>query len=74
MSKTPAAPIKPELYSYTDTAKILGGIGRSSVYNLIDDGYLTRVHVGRRAFITAASIDAYVALLTKVAAKNGKEA
>lgn len=42
----------------------LGGIGRSTGYELIDAGKLTRVNLGRRAFITAESLDRLVAELT----------
>lgn len=45
----------------------LGGIGRTTVYRLINAGQLTRVNIGRRAFITAESIDAYIATLTEEA-------
>lgn len=43
----------------------LGGIGRTTVYRLINAGELTRVNIGRRAFITANSIEAYIANLTE---------
>lgn len=39
----------------------LGGIGRTTLWRLVRDGHLEQVHIGRRAFITADSIDAYVA-------------
>jgi len=47
--------------------KWLGGIGRTTVYELIKRGELTQVHVGRRAFITAKSIEAYVDRLSEAA-------
>lgn len=40
--------------------KWLGGLGRTSVYELIKQGHLTQVHVGRRSFITSKSLAAYV--------------
>jgi excisionase family DNA binding protein len=40
--------------------KWLGGIGRTTVYELIKRGELTQVHVGRRSFLTAKSLAAYV--------------
>lgn len=49
----------------------LGGIGRSTGYELVDDGKLTRVNIGRRAFITADSLDSYVAELTAAATAGG---
>ncbi|MGA9357879.1 MAG: helix-turn-helix domain-containing protein [Mycobacterium sp.] len=42
----------------------LGGIGLTMVYKLIDSGSIQRVKIGRRAFITQASIDAFIASLT----------
>jgi len=42
----------------------LGGIGLSLLYKLIDTGSIQRVKIGRRAFVTQASVDAFVASLT----------
>ncbi|MEU9807585.1 helix-turn-helix domain-containing protein [Mycobacterium sp. NPDC050853] len=39
---------------------VLGGISRTTVYELINQGLLTRVNIGARAFITAESILEYV--------------
>jgi excisionase family DNA binding protein len=41
----------------------LGGLGRSKIYKLIDEGELLRVNIGRRAFVTRQSIDDYVSRL-----------
>jgi hypothetical protein len=38
----------------------LGGIGRTKIYELIGHGELTRVRIGRRTFVTAESLVAYV--------------
>ena len=43
------------------------GIGRSTLYELIEKGQLERVHIGRRSFITAASLKAFVDRLTEAA-------
>jgi predicted DNA-binding transcriptional regulator AlpA len=43
----------------------LGGISRTTVYGLVKAGHLDKVNIGRRGFITAESIDKYVATLTK---------
>jgi excisionase family DNA binding protein len=45
----------------------LGGIGRTTVYELIKRGELTQVHVGRRSFLTSKSLAAYVDRLSAVA-------
>lgn len=43
---------------------ILGNISRTTVYELINSGELVHVNIGRRGFVTAASIDAYIERLT----------
>jgi hypothetical protein len=45
----------------------LGGLGRTKIYKLIDEGELVRVNIGRRSFVTAESIEAYVDRLTQAA-------
>lgn len=47
----------------------LGGISRPTVYSLINRGELTHVHIGRRAFVTAASVNAYIERLTAATQK-----
>lgn len=47
--------------------KWLGGVGRTTVYELIKRGELTQVHVGRRSFLTAKSLEAYVNRLSDAA-------
>lgn len=55
------------LVSIPDAQKMLGDLGRTTVYNLIDQGELQRVNIGRRAFICVDSIDAYVDRLVQTA-------
>lgn len=43
-----------------DTQAALGGIGRTKLYELVNAGELVHVNIGRRGFITADSIAAYV--------------
>ena len=45
----------------------LGGVGRTTVYELIKRGELTQVHIGRRGFITTESLAAYVERLAEAA-------
>jgi len=47
--------------------KWLGGIGRTTTYELIDRGELVKVNIGRRAFITTESLAAYVEKLSEAA-------
>jgi excisionase family DNA binding protein len=53
------SPIQPLAYTLTDAAAVTG-LSLRTIYNLIDDGKLTRIHVGRRALITAESLRALV--------------
>jgi excisionase family DNA binding protein len=46
------------------TCARLGGVSRTTVYELIKRRELVHVNIGRRGFITAASIDAYIERLT----------
>lgn len=39
----------------------LGGVSRPTVYGLINRGELVHVKVGRRGFVTADSLEAFVA-------------
>ena len=45
----------------------LGDIGRTKLYELIDDGEIVRVNVGRRSFVLSESIAAYVDRLAEAA-------
>lgn len=51
----------------------LGGVGRTTVYELIKRGELTQVHIGRRGFITTESLAAYVNRLTEAASAAARE-
>ena len=46
----------------------LGGLSRTTVYDLINAGELVKVKIGARGFVTADSITAYVDRLTEAAA------
>lgn len=52
---------------FPDACTRLGGLGRSRIYELVNEKQLVRVKIGQRAFITAASIAAYVERLTAAA-------
>ena len=53
-----------ELYSIEQARKLLGGIARNTIYELIRDGELPTVPIGRRRFISAAAIEAFIATST----------
>lgn len=52
-----------KLVPIEDAQNELGGIGRTTLYRLIEEGHLVRARIGRRAFITGDSIDAYIATI-----------
>jgi hypothetical protein len=45
----------------------LGGIGHTTMYDLINRGEVVKVNIGRRSFITADSLAAYVGRLSQAA-------
>jgi len=47
---------QPELYSIQETRKLLGGISRNTIYQLLRSGELASVIIGCRRFISAAAI------------------
>ena len=55
--------LSAELTPIPDAQIRLGGVSRQTIYNLIAEGRLQRVNLGRRAFITGASIDALIGRL-----------
>ena len=56
------------IYPDAEARALLGGIGRTTQHELVVNGDLEKVKIGRRAFITAASIDAYLAKIRGVSA------
>ena len=64
------SPISPEqqLLTPVDSARtVLGGVGRTKVYELVNAGEIVKVCIGRRSFITTESLAAYVDRLTQAA-------
>jgi hypothetical protein len=45
----------------------LGGVSRTTVYDLVNRGELVKVNIGRRGFITGKSLAAYVDRLSEAA-------
>jgi Helix-turn-helix domain len=58
------AEIEPLLVSFPGALAALGLGSRTTVYELVDRGELVKVNIGRRSFITAKSLAAYVDRLT----------
>jgi excisionase family DNA binding protein len=59
---TDAAPPRL-LYSIDQAGEALGGLSRAAVYDLLASGELPSVYLGRRRFITADALAAFVAAL-----------
>ena len=54
----------PLLLSIPDSCVELGGISRTTLYELINNGHLVKVNIGTRGFITGQSLTKYVESLT----------
>ena len=50
-----------ELYSIEEARALLGGIARNTIYELMPSASLPSVVIGRRRFIAADSISAFIA-------------
>lgn len=47
------------LVPMTQAQEMLGGIGKTLMYELIDARKVQRVKIGRRSFVTVASLNSY---------------
>jgi predicted DNA-binding transcriptional regulator AlpA len=56
------------LVSIPEARSVLGGIGHTTIYDLIKRRELVKVNIGRRGFVTAESLASYIDRLTEVAA------
>ena len=65
-----------ELYSIEEARALLGGIARNTIYELMRTASIPSVVIGRRRFISADSISAFIAtaLTTASPAVNGTKA
>lgn len=59
------------LLSIPKTRQVLGDIGQSTVYELVNRGEIVKVNIGRRGFITSESLEAYMDRLTADATCGG---
>lgn len=50
-----------ELYSIEEARALLGGIARNTIYELMRTASLPSVVIGRRRFVSAESINAFIA-------------
>lgn len=58
---------KPSLIPIPAVQAELGGISRTTVYELIGNGELTKVNIGRRSLVTEESLTAYLTRLSAAA-------
>ena len=56
------------LLSHNEAMHRLGDIGRTTFYSLMEARELVQVKIGRRSFVTAESVEAYVERLSEMAA------
>lgn len=62
-----AATLARALVPIPESQAYLGGIGLTTLYELIKNGDLVKVNIGRRGFVTFKSLQAYVDRLSNVA-------
>jgi hypothetical protein len=55
------------LIPYDEARRKLGDIGRTTLYELFERRELVRVNIGRRGFVTAKSLAAYVDRISEAA-------
>jgi predicted DNA-binding transcriptional regulator AlpA len=60
-----AAVIRRRLHPIPDAAQVLGGIGRTTVYDLAKRGQLQLVKIGSRSFVTDESLELYLSTLVR---------
>lgn len=61
VAETKGDMVEPRLlHSFDETRASLGGVSRTKVYDLVRDGDLVLVKIGRRSFITDQSLRCYV--------------
>ena len=53
------------LVSIPNTCAELGGVSRTTVYDLVNRGLLTKVNIGSRSFVTGDSLALYVESLAQ---------
>jgi hypothetical protein len=61
------------LVSISESRKLLGDIGHTTLYDLVKRGELTKVNIGRRGMITSESLTAYMDRLARAASAGVQE-
>ena len=52
------------LHPISETQELLGGLGRTTIYELIKQGEIEIVKIGSRSFVTHESLSGYVSKLS----------
>lgn len=60
------------LYSEADAREVLGGISRGKFFQLLADGELARVKIGRRMFIARDELERYTSSLSAASRQKGE--
>jgi hypothetical protein len=66
-------PMERILVPVPEAMHVLGGLGRSKFYKLVKAGDLTLIHVGRRSFVPAECLRAFVDRLSENANKGNQK-
>lgn len=61
MSDTKEHPVNDMLNDEENSRRKLGGIGHTKFYELLRDGELRSVRIGRRRFVPQSEIDRFIA-------------
>ena len=59
--------VAPLLHDLETASRILGGLGRTSVFRLLQEGQLRATKIGRRTFVSDSELRRYVASLEQAA-------
>lgn len=65
MTESVRATSSQKLYSVTDAAQQLGGIGRTTIYELAKRGEIDFTKIGSRSFVSDESLNRYLETLQK---------
>lgn len=55
----------PRLFNVGEARSILGGIGTTKLYELVKNGELAPVHIGRRTFFRQTDLELFIATLSE---------
>lgn len=64
MNESETVQIRRRLYPIPEAAQQLGGIGRTTVYELAKRGHIRLVKIGSRSFVTHESLENYLLQLS----------